>query len=529
MDFKMMFAVVMRLLGITAFNKDTSGKMVLEEAQEKKLKDTFGEDFTKLFAQGLSEHTESNAVKNAPAATDAGGLAEQMMAALNKHNEQTFNAKLEDALDKIGKLETKNQTLEGLVNALSGESETLPEAKNPTEFAGKDGVKVVMKVDKKQAHYAAYNAFRQSGTASVYAGTTIDVSELKSEFGTFLNTDRNIEILAQLFQDFTSAKYFKTVLAVTEYRASQALITSVVQQFTSEWTPSGKTKFTPIIIKNRRHKINVPIKPAEVLDSYIFHLYDEQLSPDQMPITKYITNTLVSPQILQDLELRMIFKGKYVEVDDVEENDAATPPEDAMDGLETILVEAKSTGDKGVNFFTPSFAFNLATATDQQILKFVQEFVDWIKPLYRGFQMNIHCSHEFWKRYRRAYKNVWGQNSGQAGDFGSDKIDFSNNTLVPLDGMYGSPIIFATPAQNMVKLRHKNEVPKIINDVQKANYTVKLFGEFWFAVGFPVGEAVFAYVPDGYNPKAAITATYGEFNKFPGEEIIDDGSDASGA
>jgi len=525
MDFKVMMAVVLRLLGISAFKKDASSKMVLEEAQETKLKETFGDKFASLFVQGLSEHTESNSVTNSSAATDAGGLGEQLANALREHNAQSLDQKMETVLTEMANLKTKNQNLETLVAKLSGTEETLPEAINPNEFKGKAGVPVVMKVNKSMSAYASLEKFRQTGSATSYAGTTIDVSELKTEFGTFLNVQRNIEIITQLFQGFTSSKYFRQVLAITEYRASQALITSVVQQFTSEWTPSGKTKFTPIIVKNRRHKINVPIKPADVLDSYIFFLYEEGLSPDQMPITKYIIENLVKPQILQDIELRMIFKGKYNEATDVEENDAATPPEDAMDGLETILVEAKTSGNKGINFFVPSFAFNYLTATDEQILKFTSEFVAWIKPMYRGFAMNIHCSFEFWRRYRVAYKNVWGQGSGQVGDFGTDKVDFSNNTLVPLDGMYGSPILFATPAANMVRLRHKNEVPNIINDVQKSNYTVKLFGEFWMGVGFPIGEAVFAYVPNGYNPKDSIENVYGEFDQFPGET----GSDDSGA
>lgn len=521
MNFKMMMAMVLRILGIANFNKDASNKMVLEEAQETKLKETFGAEFTNIFTKGLSDFTESNAEQNSSAAQDAGGIGDQMMEALRQHNANALNAKMEGVLTKMADLETKNQTLEGLIAKLSDTEETLPEANGGFKISSKEGVAAVMKVNMSKPHYKAVTSFMQTGSAMAASGTTIEVGDLKQEFGTYLNIQRNLDIITQLFQGFTSAKYFKTVFAVTEWRASQALITSVVQQFSSEWTPSGKAKFTPITIKNRRHKINVPIKPAEVLDSYIFFLYDEQLSPDQMPITKYIIENLIKPKILQDIELRMIFKGKFVEALDVEENDAATPPEDAMDGLETILVEAKASADKGILFFTPSFAYNWVNASDEDVIKFFNEYVDWISPMYQGFAMNVYCSREHWKRYRRAYKNIWGTNSGQAGDFGTDTIDFSTNTLVPLDGMYGSPVLFATPKDNMIKLRNKNEVPNIINDIQKSNYTVKIFGEFWLGVGFAIGEGVFAYVPAGYNPKTKVVATHGEAHLFPGEEESD--------
>ena len=43
-----------------------------------------------------------------------------------------------------------------------------------------------------------------------------------------------------------------------------------------------------------------------------------------------------------------------------------------------------------------------------------------------------------------------------------------------------------------------------INDIQKENYDVKIFGEYSLAVGFAIAEAVFASVPDGYTPYNAV-------------------------
>lgn len=67
-------------------------------------------------------------------------------------------------------------------------------------------------------------------------------------------------------------------------------------------------------------------------------------------------------------------------------------------------------------------------------------------------------------------------------------------------------IVFSTPKENFVGLRHKNP-EQFITDIQKHDYEVRFYCEFWLGVGFLLGEAVFAIVPDGYDPKAAISST----------------------
>src|SRR5690606_17309178 len=187
---------------------------------------------------------------------------------------------------------------------------------------------------------------------------------------------------------------------------------SEYKRVASRVTPQCYDNVTPMSINNCRHKNNVPIIPAEVLDSYLFYLYDESLSPDQMPITKYIWEQLIYPQILDDIELRMIFKGKYEEV---AASDMPTDPEQGMDGIETILVDQNVLRSSSkINF--ASHTSNWASATDQEVLTFFDTFVDILKPLYRYKRMNIYVAPEIYRRYQRAYKKIWGTNSGQSGD-----------------------------------------------------------------------------------------------------------------
>lgn len=508
---KKLKSIFLTTLGLTDFEKNSEGESVLNEEHKAKLTNLFGSEAISLFEKEMAKEKSTEESTSAEESSDA------LVGAIREHLAKQTQQDLKDMQQKLAQAEQDKKELQSTVLKLSKAPEMDPEPETTTNIPKKEGIKNVMKVNLSLPHYQAAQEMLTNGVMPSASNATLDVLDVKKEFGQFLSNHNNLEVVNQLFNGFTSAKYFKTVPATTEYRAIQALITSVVQAFTPKWTPSGSTKFTPLVIPNRRHKINFPIIPAQVLDSYLFHLYDEQLSPDQMPITKYIWQELLLPQILDDIELRMVGKGKYepVEWSSVTEGDAGTPPEKGMDGLETLLVEQKKLGaNSKVNFFEPTPAFDFKTATDEQVLKHVEDFVDYLSPVYRNMKMNIYCSFEFWKRYRRAYKKVWGVNSGQDGDFGSNKVDFSNNVLVPLDCLYGSPILFSTPPSNMVKLRHKNEVPLVINDVQRINYEVRLFGEFWLAVGFAIAEAVFAYVPDNYDPQAVLTSTYGAADKF---------------
>lgn len=531
MNLKLIMAVVLKTLGISAFGKNSEGKSLLTAEQKTKLTEVFGGEFAEKFEAALPEYKEEATASVINVATAAesqasGDTAEGLVNALRAHHSNVVASDLQAIKSQLTAEQAKNATLQQTVNALSvaPEAAVAPAA---TGIPSREGVAARMRVNMAHAHYAGLQSFLQSGIMPINAAT-IEVGDLKTEFGTYLSQNgNNLEIIRQIFAGFTSSKYFTTKIATTEWRAVRALITSVSQQFSPKWNPGGKGKFTPLKIINRRHKINYPIIPAEVLDSYMFHLYDERLSPDQMPITVYIWNTLIYPALMQDIEMRMIWKGKYVDHSGTnDENDVATAPEDSMDGLETILVDEKASGTSAVKFFNRFPDFDFKTASDAQMLAFVNGFVDWLSPFYKSVNMNLFVSAEFKRRYKRAYKNIWGANSGQDGDFGNDKVDFSNNLIVAPDGMYGSPIIFSTPMENMIKLRHKNEAPNVINDVQKVNYEVRLFGEYWLGVGFAIAEAVFAFVPDGYDPTAEITASLGDHDDY--QEWIPEEVNSSG-
>ncbi|NJI75843.1 hypothetical protein HCX49_21840 [Sphingobacterium kitahiroshimense] len=481
MKFSQIKTIFFSALGITtlADNKLTAD-------QEETLKTVFGEDPLAKFKAGLSaENPEDHAT----------GIHAAMKAFFTPQAEEAtadIAAQLQAVQAENNRLKAESAANRQTIATLLDTPENLPNSEN-LEGLGQQASKP-MKVNTVATHYARAMTYSLTGVAPSGKGS-IDVADLRQEFGTYLSQGvNNLDIIKQIFNGFTSSKHFRTVPATTEYRAVQSMINSVVQQFKPKWTPKGKTKFTPLKIPNFRHKINVEIIPSDVVDSYMFHLYDESLSPSQMPITKYIINVMILPQILDDIELRMIFKGKYVESTD----DEATPAEESMDGIETFLIKEKAKANTKVNFFPQTI--NWVTATDAQVVKFVENFADFVDDKLKI--KTISASKFVKKRYQRAYESVYGGGQKQVGGMNPNaEVDYVEMEIIHLDGMGNSPIIFATVPGNMVKLRHINEAPNIINKIVEGHYQLDVVGEFWLGAGFAIAEALFAYVPDGYDPQ----------------------------
>ena len=76
---------------------------------------------------------------------------------------------------------------------------------------------------------------------AAYSGnTTIDTTELQKEFGKYVSSER-MQIMKDLVGTTESIRYMSTIVTdKTEVRATQAAITSVLQQFRAEVDAQGK-------------------------------------------------------------------------------------------------------------------------------------------------------------------------------------------------------------------------------------------------------------------------------------------------
>jgi hypothetical protein len=315
---------------------------------------------------------------------------------------------------------------------------------------------------------------------------SIDLTKLKSEFGTYIQTLQK-EILKSLIQKTVSQNYMKTVATKDlEWRSAQAVISNLVQGFQKAYTPKGNSTFTPLTLVQRRHKFDHEFYPDDVAESWVGFLIDETKDRKDWPITKYMIDELIVPKILENRELILIGKGQYAApTPGVAQNTGRS-----MDGFCTLLEREAKDIDTKVNFFDGG---ETGPLDKENVVEFIEEFVDYISEMYQGIAMNVFVSPSWYRAYRRKYRETYGQNMDFKGE--TDIVLDTNKKLVALPSMTGKDIVFCTPKENFIRLINANDGASNINidsDVRK----IILFADWYESVGFAMGEAVFAYVPE---------------------------------
>ena len=466
--------LVARLLGKPQLDvKD--GKVSLSEEEKKTIRDNYGEPFlAKLESVDIEDDSES---------------------ALDLFN-AAVAAKTAEA---TAALTSQIKSLQASVLELTNEPEPKPAAKAAAP-AGAQAFAVNMNASHNKIVANALNSTNPLAFGAM-EDASIDITDLNVEFSSVMPPKAKLELLTKrIYNGFPDAKYMTRIQANSDYIASAAMMSEVSQQFTPKWTPKGTVKFTPIRIPYRRHKINVLIQPTEILKSWLLFLYEQGKTMAEMPISKYIIENHILPKVLDDITLSMIAKGKFVDAGTVSDGDKGKAAKDSMDGFETILVEGKKDAKCKINFYKN--AKDPMTLGNQEVLDYINGFVDAISGMFANV-VTVYCSEQLLTKYKRADFAINGKYTGVEAD---GAIRFTNFHLVPLKSMYNSQIIFATPQENFVELVDYSKAESCINKIEESNYDVKVFGEYSLSTGFKIAEAVFASVPDGYDPSTTVAS-----------------------
>lgn len=465
-------AAVLQFLGITAFSKDKDGKSVLLSGERKKLEEKWGKDFVTEVMNFVAQ-IEATTGK---AAEEVVGdeIREQLRSEREKYAKEM--AELREQLKKAKEaIDAQKQAMEKM-------------AKEPSEEEGQrmPGATVhkAFRPDMSLIHNQALDAMYKG---AAYSGNeTIDTNQLRTEFGKYVNNDR-LEIMKRLTGKTESTAFMTTIMTdKTEVRALQAAVDSVLQQFVPKWTPKGKSEFHPLTIKNYKCKINVPITPSDIMEDILGYLYDENLKPEEMPIVKYILYQLIFPKLDEERE-QALAVGVYKESTASKDGDAGSAALDVMDGYVTQLIKLKKDGNDDITWLLDGEELGDATLIDQ-----IDKAVGQVAPLYKKKAMTIHADPNIVTRYGKAYREKFPWTKNQDGE--KVKVDFSNFTFAPLEGMRGTGAFFITPKENFKHVLSKNPQQTRVY-MQTENYDVKIFAEWWESVGFWLAEAIFAYLP----------------------------------
>ena len=465
-------AAVLKFLGINAFSKDKDGKSVLLGEERQKLEMKFGKDFVADVMRFVAELEASSG----RAAEDAVGeeIREQLRSEREKYAKEM--------------LELREQLSEAK-KAIDAQRDAIAKmAKEPANAEGQEmqgaAVHKAFRPDMTMIHNQALEAMYKG---AAYSGNeTIDTNQLRTEFGKYVNNDR-LEIMKRLTGKTESTAFMTTIMTdKTEVRAMQASVDSVLQQFVPKWTPKSKSEFKPLTIKNYKCKINVPITPSDIMEDILGYLYDENLKPEEMPIVKYILYQLIFPKLDEERE-QALAMGEYKESSATKDGDEATAALDTMDGYVTQLIKLKKAGNSDITWLLDG-----EELSDETLIEQIDKAVGQVAPLYKKKAMTIHADPNIVSRYGKAYRSKYPWTKNEDGE--KVKVDFSNFTFAPLEGMRGTGVFFITPKENFKHLISKNPQQTRVY-MQTENYDVKIFAEWWESVGFWLAEAIFAYIP----------------------------------
>lgn len=471
--FGKVLSVVLSTLGVTAFAKDEEGKSILLDEQRKQLLEKYGEKFLEVFENDLKEF-EKEGVSAESAITAE--INSELQAELEENKKF-----LEEGRNLIAQLGKEKEALQATIEKLE-KQETINNGETLENNVGME--KQGFKMDMNLAHNAYVEA-KFKGAA--YSGnSTIETSELQSEFGKYVSNEK-MEIIKKLTGTTESTQYMSTVVSdKTEIRATSAAIDSVLQQFVPKWTPKGKSTFTPLTIKNYKLKVNVPITPSDIMEDVLGYLYDENLEPKDMPIVKYVLEQLIFPKLDEEREIALAV-GEFVESTATADGTAGGDAKACMDGYLTQLVKLRKDNNTAVTWLLKDEAI-----TSENILAQIDKAVDAVAPLYKKKAMFIHADPDMITLYGRAYRAKYPYTKNEDGE--KVKVDFSRFSFVPMEGMRGTGAFFITPKENFKHIRSVDPQKAKVY-MQTANYDVKIFAEWWEGCGFWIAEAIFAYIP----------------------------------
>lgn len=510
--FKQIMSLVLTVLGIQAFAKNDEGKAFLTDEQKATLTEKYGEKFVASFVEDLAKSQEATEAAPLTAEERLELDASRQETARLKAQIETMKAAEKDFKDTIAKLEKEAADGQGKQVAVSAIEQA----------AIKAGVDLSMKHNRYLVDYM------QGKVSAAYSGdSTIDTQELKREFGKYVESNR-LEILKGLFGVTESTQYMSSIITdKVEVRAIQAnIIGTVLQQFVPEWTPSGAAKFTPLTIRNFKQKLNVPIKPSDIMEDIIGYMYDEQSSTLQaMPVVRYILQQLIFPKLDEERENALAL-GRFKEMQPNGNGKyTASGPMETMDGYLTQLIDfynadaaAGENGPKS-NIRWIGKGINVADViadnnVNLDMMEFIDKVVDEVRnnyPLYARKKMFVHCDPNLILEYQRSYRSHFPTLKNEDGD-NRTKIDFSKFTFAPMEGMRGTGCFFITPKENFKHIMSHNPQNVTLRFLEN-HYSVDVMAEWWEGTGFWLAEAIFAYIAPAAATKykaPSATASAGE-------------------
>lgn len=311
--------------------------------------------------------------------------------------------------------------------------------------------------------------------------STISVQDVQKELNEYIKSNTDVVAAGVYADEITINKYCKTLTAIKgKYPAFHSILTRVVQGFKAEWQELGEAQFKHKMMQNFHQKVNYPVVPSEILNSWLAELYTEGKTAADHPISKYIMNELML-KVIDDLE-DLSQLGEYDE--DHFDGEFGT----SLDGI------AKQVENALANSTHPAYRIPLTAITPENILDEIKKFEKALPKKTRRKCKQIFMSDTQMLEFADQYEQTYGTKVTYKDD-DTIKTPLTKMEIVGLPFIPDS-LIFTTVPGNMVRLIDIFDKPTV-TDVQILDYKLKVFMEFWLGYDFLINQLLYVAVYDG--------------------------------
>lgn len=328
-------------------------------------------------------------------------------------------------------------------------------------------------------------AFFGFGPETALYNTTVNIGEMADELKKLFVTKPGLPGKWFFSDEVMIRKYAQRIAKIKgDYHVPMWLLSSVVQGFKDEWTPFGKLYIKAKTLTDYHLKINLAIKPTEILASYLgATAYEENKALADRPISQYIAD-MIGETAVEDMDILSI-DGEYDE--DLMNSEFGY----SMKGLIRVLLDQVTTtlgGDADHPMFIIPSDKEMDTANPDNIVEVVREFERSIPKRFRNRVDTIFLERFWYDEYQDQYRALHGGDTLiKDGDL---TRTYGGRMLQPIDSDKMGNLIFATTKNNIIDMIDMNEIPAI-HDIQTQDYTVKLLGEGRGGFDFAINQAVF--------------------------------------
>lgn len=306
----------------------------------------------------------------------------------------------------------------------------------------------------------------------------VDVSAIRTQIEEYFKYYSKT-IWVNILKGTDFEQYMKPISGVrNRYVTTSSTRDEFLQPWQKGWTPKGGVAMNPFVNTIYDIKMDTTLDNLhELYRTYLAFLNDENKTPDQFPIVKWLFDYHIIPGITEELRA-MSVKGVYV----APTTGTAGSSLSSANGVFTIIENEIADGN-----ITP---IPIGEINAGNIVEKYEKFNRDLPSEWVSKEGIIFVSSQRLQDYIYAYRDAFGQNRDFEGP--TTKLWGTSKTLVGLDDLNGSDRMLFTPTGvkgNLLKMYDKIVMPSPIVQLDKRD--VHIMTDFARGWGFDTLDVVF--------------------------------------